>query len=275
MKKGLISVVSMVVLLWGSVAMAHFQMLYTPESALEKGGEMTLKLVFTHPFDAGHTMDMEPVEEFYLMHQRGEEGEAVKVDLKEYLKEISWESLTNKGKAYEAVLPSQVVRSMGDYVFVLVPAPYYEKAEEEYIQQLTKMIVNVGGMPGNWNKPVGLPTEIVPLDKPYANWTGGIFRGIVLSDGQPVPNAELEVEYLNHTPNMEKNAFEKEPKIKAPHSAFETMTIMSNDRGEFAIGLPKAGWWGIAALGSGPEDEHNDKEMSQDAVLWIQVTDIP
>jgi cobalt/nickel transport protein len=275
MKKGFISVVSMVVLLWGSVAMAHFQMLFTPESALERGGEMTSKLVFTHPFDAGHTMDMEPVQEFYFMHQRGEEGEATKVDLKEYLKEISWESLTNKGKAYEAVLPSQVVRSMGDYVFVLVPAPYYEKADEEYIQQFTKMIVNVGGVPGNWHKPVGLPTEIVPLDKPYANWTGGIFRGIVLSDGQPLPNAELEVEYLNHTPNMEKNAFEKEPKIKAPHSAFETMTIMANDRGEFAIGLPKAGWWGIAAVGSGPVDEYNEKEMSQDAVFWIQVTDIP
>lgn len=256
-------------------ALAHFQMLYTPESALEKGGEMTLKLVFTHPFDAGHTMDMGPVEEFYVVQQRGEEGEAKKIDLKEYLKEISWESLTNKGKAYEAVLPAQVVRSMSDYVFVVVPTPYYEASDEEYIQQFTKMIINVGGVPGNWHKPVGLPTEIVPLDKPYAIWTGGIFRGVVLSNGQPVPNAELEIEYLNHTPDMEKNAFEKDAKIKAPHSAFETMGIRANDRGEFAIGLPKAGWWGIAALGVGPEDEYKGKGLAQEAVLWIQVTDMP
>ncbi len=34
-------------------------------------------------------------------------------------------------------------------------------------------------MPGNWAEPVGLAAEILPLDKPYANWTGGIFRGIV------------------------------------------------------------------------------------------------
>jgi cobalt/nickel transport protein len=85
-------------------------------------------------------MDMEPVQEFYVVHQRGEEGEAKKVDLKEYLKEISWTSLNNKGKAYEAVLPAQVIRSMEDYVFV--PGPYYEKADDEYIQQITKMIIN-------------------------------------------------------------------------------------------------------------------------------------
>ena len=274
MKRGILFAVLMT-LFFVTPSLAHFQMLYTPESALERGGEMTLKLVFTHPFDAGHTMDMEPVQEFYVMQQRGEEGEAKKVDLKEYLKEISWESLSNKGKAYEAVLPAQVVRSMGDFVFVLVPTPYYEASDEEYIQQFTKMILNVGGIPGNWHQPVGLPAEIVPLDKPYANWTGGIFRGVAMSNGQPVPNAELEIEYLNHTPDMGKNAFEKEPKIKAPHSAFETLGIRANDRGEFAIGLPKAGWWGIAALGVGPEDDYKSKGLAQEAVLWIQVTDIP
>jgi cobalt/nickel transport protein len=143
-------------------ALAHFQMLYTPESALEKGGEMTLKLVFSHPFGAGHTMDMSPVEEFYVLQQRGEKSDAKKVDLKEYLKEISWESLTNKGKAYEAVLPAQVVRSMGDNVFVLVPNPYYEAADEEYIQQYTKMILNVGGVPGNWLNQSVFPPKSFP-----------------------------------------------------------------------------------------------------------------
>ena len=36
-------------------ASAHFQMLYTPQTILDKGGEVPLKLVFTHPFEAGHT----------------------------------------------------------------------------------------------------------------------------------------------------------------------------------------------------------------------------
>lgn len=256
-------------------ALAHFQMVYTPQSALERGGAMTMKLVFTHPFDAGHTMDMAPVREFYVVQQRGEEAEPEKVDLMEYLQPISWASLTNSGKAYEAVLPSKVVRSMGDYVFVMVPGPYYEEKEDIYIQQLTKMMVNVGGVPGNWHQSLGLPAEIVALDKPYANWVGGVFRGVVMSEGKPVPHAELEVEYLNHAPNMEKNAFEKKSAIEAPHPSLEVMGIRTNAQGEFTIGLPKAGWWGVAALGVGTEDEHKGKELSQDAVLWIQVTDMP
>jgi cobalt/nickel transport protein len=274
MKRGLL-LAGLLTLFVSAPALAHFQMLYTPESALERGGEMTLKLVFTHPFDAGYTMDMAPVQEFYVVQQRGEEAEPEKVDLMEYLKPISWASLTNSGAAYEANLPTKVVRSMGDYVFVLVPGPYYEEKEDIYIQQLTKMMVNVGGVPGNWHQPLGLPAEIAPLDKPYANWTGGVFRGVVMSAGKPVPHAELEVEYLNHAPNMEKNAFEKEAGIEAPHTSLEVLGIRANAQGEFVIGLPKAGWWGIAALGVGSEDEHNGKELSQDAVLWIQVTDIP
>lgn len=275
MKRGLSFAVFLTLLLSSVPASAHFQMIYTPQSALERGGALILKLVFTHPFDAGYTMDMAPVNEFYVVHQRGEEAEPRKTDLKEHLKQITWTSLGNQGKAFEAHLPARVIRSMGDYVFALVPAPYYDEKDEAYIQQFTKMIVNVGGIPGNWYQPLGLPVEIVPLDKPYANWTGGVFRGVVLSDGKPAPNAELEIEYLNHTPDMEKNAFADDARIKVPHPAFATMGIRANERGEFTIGLPKAGWWGIAATGIGPEDKHNGKELSQEAVLWIQVTDIP
>lgn len=50
-------------------AFAHFQMVYTSESALEKGGDIDLKLVFTHPFEAGHTMKMEQPEAFYVVHK--------------------------------------------------------------------------------------------------------------------------------------------------------------------------------------------------------------
>lgn len=275
MKKRVLLLVGLVSMLFTAPAFAHFQMLYTPQSALESGGAMNLTLVFTHPFEGDHVMDMDPVQEFYVVHQRGEEGEPAKTDLKEYLKAITWRGLGDaKGKAFEANLPARVVRSMGDYVFVLVPSPYYEKADEGYIQQFTKMIMNVGGMPGNWHKPLGLPAEIVPLNKPYANWTGGVFTGVVMSDGKPVPNIEVEVEYLNVDVDTAANAFVGEPRIAAPHPAFETMTVMADDQGRFTIGLPKAGWWGIA-VPDVVELEYKGKEMVQEAVLWIQVTDIP
>ena len=57
-KKSLVLSALLAVLAFASPALAHFQMVYTPESALEKGGDVPFKLVFTHPFEAGHTMDM-------------------------------------------------------------------------------------------------------------------------------------------------------------------------------------------------------------------------
>jgi cobalt/nickel transport protein len=159
-------------------------------------------------------------------------------------------------------------------VFVLEAGPYYEAEEDKYIQQLTKMVMNVGGIPGNWADPVGLPTEIVPLDRPYTNWVGGVFRGVVLSNGEPVPNAEIEIEYMNHPPDLAARGFAEDGMITEPHASFVTMGIRANDRGEFMIGLPRAGWWGICALATGPDTEHNDKELSQDAVLWVQATEM-
>jgi cobalt/nickel transport protein len=119
-----------------------------------------------------------------------------------------------------------------------------------------------------------LPTEIVPLDKPYANWTGGVFRGVVLSDGKPVPNAELEVEYVNYPLDIDVHRFAEKPQVALPQDSFGTMGIRANDRGEFTIGLARAGWWGVCALNVGPKKEHQGKPLSQDAVIWVQVKDM-
>ncbi|MFH1135293.1 MAG: DUF4198 domain-containing protein [Pseudomonadota bacterium] len=250
-------------------AAAHFQMVYTPEIALTKGEALTLKLVFTHPFSAGHTMDMGRPEEFYVIH--GKEEQTEKTDLMDKLKPIEWTSQGRRGQAYEAQVNA---RKMGDYTFVLVPKPYHEAEEGVYIQQITKIIANVGGIPGPWNEPLNLPAEIKPLDKPYAVWTGNVFRGVVLRSGQPVPNAEIEVEYLNHLPLMDRNAFSPKAEVAAPHPAFETMTIFADGQGQFSFGIPRAGWWGFCALGVGPQKEYEGKELSQDGVIWIKAVDM-
>lgn len=256
-----------------SVGFAHFQTIYTPQSALEKGEEIDLKLVFTHPFEAGHTMDIgkdakgevHPPTAFGVMHK------GKKQDLLGTLEPITWTSLTNSGKAYEA---SYRLKGMGDFIFYFQPAPYYESAEDAYIQQITKLIVNVAGVPTDWNEPLGLPVEIVPLDKPYALWTGNVFRGVVESNGEPVPNCEIEVEYLNHQPQMKINRFSKEAEVEAPQDAFVTLTIMADSNGVFTFGIPRAGWWGFAALGAGGDLKYNDKELSLDAVIWVQARDM-
>ena len=252
----------------------HFQLLYTEEAALNGGQATELLLLFTHPAHGGPNMDMGVPEAFYVVSQRGQEAAAVTTDLTEYLEPITWNGEQGPSQAYEARLPRAVTRSLGDYVFVLQPAPYYESGEDKYIQQFTKMMMNIGGVPGNWAEPVGLPTEILPLDKPYANWTGGVFRGLVLSAGRPVPNAELEVEYINYAPDLSGHSFAPEPDVVLPQGSFGTMSIRANDRGEFTIGLPRAGWWGICALAVGPDTEHEGKPLSQDAVIWVHVKDM-
>jgi cobalt/nickel transport protein len=265
MKKVLFLVVGLTILSLSAPAFAHFQMIYTPESALEKAETINLKLVFTHPFEAGHTMDMGKPEQFFVVRK------GKKNDLLDTLKPINWTSLTNSGAAYET---SYKLRGMGDNVFCLVPSPYYEAEEDVYIQQLSKMVVNTAGFPTDWDAEVGLPAEIVPLDKPYGLWTGNVFRGIVKGDGKPVPYAEIEVEYMNHQPLMATNGFAKKAEVEAPQDAFVTMTIKANANGEFAFGIPRAGWWGFCALGVGSASEYKGKELSQDAVIWVQARDM-
>ena len=265
MKRFIFMLTGLIMLGVAMPALAHFQMIYTPESALGKAEKIDLKLVFTHPFEAGHTMDMGKPEQFFVVRK------GKKQDLLGSLKPITWTSLTNSGSAYET---SFKLRGMGDNIFCLVPSPYLEEEEDCYIQQITKMIVNTAGFPTDWDSETGLPAEIIPLDKPYALWTGNVFRGIVKGGGKPVPYAEIEVEYMNHSPIMGKNSFSREAKAEAPQDAFVTMTIKANVNGEFSFGIPRAGWWGFCALGVGPETEYKSKELSQDAVIWIQARDM-
>jgi cobalt/nickel transport protein len=256
-----------------STAQAHFQLLYTPQAALRESAALPLALVFSHPFDNGFTMDMGRPEAFYVVHQRGE-AEPKTIDLMEYLEPIEWKGVDSKAAAWLANPPRSVTRSLGDYTFVLKPAPYYEAQEDKYIQQITRTMVNIGGIPGAWDQPMGLPVEIVPLDKPYANWVGGVFRAVVMANGKPVPHAEVEVEYLNHEPQIDVRRFDPEGKVSAPQDSFVTLSIRADVNGQVMIGLPRAGWWGLCALDLDEGLEHQGKELSLDAVLWVQATDM-
>jgi cobalt/nickel transport protein len=256
-------------------ASAHFLMLYTPQTALLRGTDLPFTIVFTHAFKGAPSMAMDKPERFYYARKpvAGERSE--EVDLMQYLEPIDWHTADATVSAWKANIPRSEMRSLGDYQVVLEPAPYLEAGEGLYIQQFSKVMVNVGGVPGNWGETLGLPAEIHALNKPYANWTGGVFRGVVLGDGIPVPYTQVEVEYLNHDLDLVNNRFVAEGKINAPHPSLEAMVILTNDSGEFSFALPKAGWWGFAALSVGPKKEFNGKPLSQDAILWVQATDLP
>jgi cobalt/nickel transport protein len=256
-----------------ATAHAHFQLLYTPEAALTEAAAIPLALVFAHPFDNGFTMNMGQPEALYVVSQRGD-AEPRTTDLMQYLEPIEWVGVDSRAAAFLANPPRSVTRSLGDYTFVLTPAPFYEEQEDKYIQQITKTVINIGGIPGHWDEPLGLPVEIVPLDKPYANWVGGVFRAVVLAAGEPVPHAEVEIEYLNHEPEIEARRFAPDGKITPPQGSFTTLSIRADAQGQVIIGLPKAGWWGICALDLDADATHEGKDLSVDAVLWVKAAEM-
>ena len=260
LKKLVISAAASAAIL-STAAQAHFQMVYTPDLLRDRGGEITLKMPFTHPAASGHVMEVDAPLEFYKIRK------GKKTDLLDTVKASEWTSAENTGGSYEATVK---LRGLGDHVFVMTPSPYLEASEDIYIQQITKNIVNVGSLPTDWNEELGLKTEIVPLTKPYAIYESGTFVGVVKSEGKPVPFAEIEVEYMNFEPDMQNNRFSEKGNITPPADAFVTMTIFTDANGTFTFGIPKAGQWGFAALGVGPDTEHNGKELSQDAVIWVQ-----
>ncbi|KAA5605617.1 DUF4198 domain-containing protein [Roseospira marina] len=245
-----------------AAANAHFQLSYTPEVQIDRPGDVPVKLIFWHPFENGHAMDMAKPLDFYMIH-RGE-----KTDLTDRLTPITFQGADNTADAWEATVP---VKRAGDYVLVTVPAPYYEESEDIYIQQITKAYLNRGTMPTDWAEAQGLPTEIVPLNKPTNIIAGSTFSGVVLSNGEPVPGAEIEIEYIAAEPDMAANST-TEPTV-SPLPGGSVVAVTDAD-GTFTFGIPKAGYWGFAALGSGPETEHEGKELSQDAVIWIRAYDL-
>ena len=242
-------------------AFAHFQLLYTEAVNLEKPTTMDMRLVFGHPLENGHVMNMGKPLEFFYIHK------GKKVNLLSGLQSIMWQGPSNKAAAYGTQVKA---KRNGDYTFVLVPAPYYEKSEDIYIQQITKSFVNRGGFPSGWNEPLGLKTEIVPLNKPTNVLVGSTFSGVVLSNGKPVAEAELEIEWINGSPDLKKNRFGAN-RVDPPPTSIVAITDVN---GVFTFGIPKAGDWGFAALGVGPDKTYKGKELSQDAVIWIRASDL-
>lgn len=243
-------------------AQAHFLLQHTDEVLIDRPGDVPMGLIFWHPMENGHAMDMDAPQEFFMIHK----GE--KIDLMDRVAPATFKGKNNEAAAFTASVP---VKRSGDYVVVTVPAPYYEESEDIYIQQITKSVLNRNTLPTDWDQPVGLPTEILPLNKPYNVIVGSTFSGVVLSDGKPVPGAEIEIEYMASEPDL--TAFAATDSSVSPMPG-GTIVALTDANGVFTFGIPKAGNWGFAALGSGPATEYNGKELSQDAVLWINASEL-
>ena len=257
MRKGIITgVVAALLLVWVATAAAHFQVLKPSTDIVTAEGKRTvdLDIVFTHPMEQG------PVMEMAMPKQFGVVAGGKKQDLKASLEARKVDGKTAYSCSYR-------VKEPGDYVFYVEPSPYWEPAEEKMIIHYTKVVVDAMAAEEGWDQMVGFPVEIEPLVRPYGLWTGNAFRGIVKKNGKPVPFAEIEVEYYNE-------GFE----VKIPADPFVTQVIKADESGVFCYVMPRAGWWGFAALIEGDEKMENpygekvDVELG--ALMWVRTVDM-
>jgi len=157
---------------------------------------------------------------------------------------------------------SYFVKRPGVYQFVMEPVPYWEPTEDRYIIHYTKVIIPAFGAEDGWEQPAGLPTEIIPLLRPFGNYAGNTFTGLVLNHGDPATNTRVEVELYNQG-----------QKYKAASDYHITQVVHTDDRGIFVFACPYPGWWGFAALSTAdyfltsPLGEKKTVEVG--AVLWI------
>ncbi len=245
-------------------AWAHFQLLLPSSDivSVNDSHRLGLFLCFTHPMEGGPNMEMKRPEAFGVF-VRGH-----KYDLLSSLHMIKvplyqrWnpEARTAKGAvtAWEAFYQ---LRRPGDHIFYVVPQPYFEPAEEKFIKQITKVVVNAFGAEEGWDARVGLQAEIIPLTRPYGIWEGNTFRGLVLINGKPAANIDVEVEYYN-----------VHGKARAPKDPFVTQVVKTDQNGVFTYTIPWAGWWGFSALGDGGTLKKDGKAypVELDAVIWVQ-----
>ncbi|MCH1918922.1 DUF4198 domain-containing protein [Shewanella sp. A3A] len=236
-------------------ANAHFLELLpsTDIVATPQQAKLQFSMKFTHPMSQGPLMNLVRPTQFAVVGPMG------KQDL------LSTLQAQQQDKQQYFTADYQIKRP-GDYLFYAEPQPYWEPAEGKMIVHYTKVVVDAYGMEDGWDTELGLPTEIVPLTRPFGLWTGNLFQGVVKRNGQPVPFAEVEVEWHN------------DGSITPPSDPYITQVVHADANGTFSYVMPKSGWWGFAALIEGEQPMKNPEgklvPVEQGGLIWVNARDM-
>jgi len=232
---------------------AHFQTVIPSADVLPEGGEVTVDILFTHPFEGGPIMGMKRPAEVGVF------AGGKKISLMDSLASRQVQGKTAWSLTYPLAEP-------GAAIFYVTPQPYWEPSEGKYIIHYTKVVVDSFASGEGWDELVGLPVEIRPLTRPTGIWAGNVFSGVVLKAGEPAPFVTVEVEFIN------------EDSVRAPNDAFITQVLTTDANGTFTYAMPRAGWWGFAALLDGeatmtsPEGQQAPVETG--ALIWVKATEM-
>ena len=253
MKKGLVLLTVGLVLMLAGPAFAHFGMLIPSQATVSKADPKTveMQISFSHPFEM-KGMDMAKPKAFGVMAGGSKEDLLGTLKPAQVMDKAAWSS-------------QYTLKKPGVYIFYMDPEPYWESAEDSFISHYTKVVVPAFGEEEGWDKEVGQKIEIVPLTRPFGLYAGNVFQGIVKLDGKNMPYAEVEIEFYN-----------KDNNVEAPNEYMVTQAVKADRNGVFTYGVPKAGWWGFAALTTADfkiKKDGKDKAVEIGGVIWVYFQD--
>jgi cobalt/nickel transport protein len=234
---------------------AHFGMLIPERSVVtQEKKNIQFNLAFAHPFE---NIGMELVKpETFSVTVDGQTTDLTDtLQPAAFMQHNSWKT-------------SFAFKKPGVYHFTMEPTPYWEPGEDVSIIHYTKTIIGAYGDDQGWDTPVGLPTEIIPLLRPFGNYAGNSFTGQVLLGGKPAAGTLVEVELYN-----------VDNELRAPNDYHITQVVKTDDNGVFNFTCPLPGWWGFAALHEADytikDPKGNEKGVEIGAVLWIYLDELP
>ena len=253
MKKQLFLWLLAVLLLgWQAHAIAHFAMIIPSDSMITEGEkrEVSVTLSFSHPFK-GEGLELEKPVQFGVVMSHWKKSLRFLLERTKVMGHTGW------------MVEYRLARS-GVYTFYMEQKPYFDPAEDRYFAHHAKTVVAAFGGEKDWDRPLGLKTEIVPLTRPFGLYAGNVFQGTVMLNGKPVPFAQVEVEYYN-----------KAGKAVAPTDYMITQIIKADSNGVFTYAVPKSGWWGFAARNTSEKMQYlgEQKDVELGAILWVEFHD--
>ncbi len=232
---------------------AHFGIVMPSDSIVtqEENTTIQLTLSFAHPFEQ-RGMNLARPKLFGVVHRGKRTSLLSHLSQVKKLDHLAWQS-------------NYRIRFPGVHSFYMEPEPYWEEAEDCFIIHYTKTVVAAFGDDQDWDREIGLKTEIVAVTRPFALYAYNLFQGIVKFNGKPVPAASIEVEYYNEG-----------KKAEVPNIQMITQIVKADANGLFSYAVPNSGWWGFAALS--PADfqlTHRGEKKSVElgAVIWVRFHD--
>ena len=153
--------------LLASPASAHYNMLLPQAASAKKGEPVTFVYQWGHPFE--HQLFDSPAPESIVVLS----PDAKKADLSKASERVT--VLTADQKKVAGYRLRFTPEDRGDYVFVLSTPPIWIEEDQEFLQDMVKVVLHVQAQKG-WDATAGQAFEMVPLTRPYGLQPSMVFQ---------------------------------------------------------------------------------------------------